>query len=119
MKDDSTRQGGTGKSDEAFRTIGEVAKEIDVATHVLRFWESKFPQLRPSRGSGNRRYYRREDVELLKEIKLLLHVKGYKVDGAMRLISTSQPAAAPSDRELIERVVAELDGVRQLLAGGN
>ena len=119
VKGDGTMQGGTGKSDEAFRTIGEVAKEIDVATHVLRFWESKFPQIRPSRGAGNRRFYRREDVELLKKIKVLLHVEGYKVDGAMRLISTSQPAAALSDREIIERVVAELDGVRQLLAGGN
>ena len=119
VKGDGTRQGGAGKSGAAFRTIGEVAKEIDVATHVLRFWESKFPQVQPFRGTGNRRYYRREDVEILKEIKFLLHVKGYKIDGAMRLISTSQPAAAPSDRQLIEHVVAELDGIRQLLAGGN
>ena len=119
MKGDGTKQGGTGKSGAAFRTIGEVAREIDVATHVLRFWESKFPQVRPFRGTGNRRYDRREDVETLKEIKFLLHVKGYKIDGAMRLISTSQPAAVLSDRELIERVVTELDGVRQLLADGN
>ena len=58
-----------GKSDTAFRTIGEVAENLDIPTHVLRFWESKFPQLKPLKRGGGRRYYRPEDIQLLRRIR--------------------------------------------------
>ena len=61
------------KSKDAFRTIAEVADELDVATHVLRFWETKFPQIQPMKRNGGRRYYRPDDVELLRKIKYYLY----------------------------------------------
>ncbi len=72
------------KSENAYRTISEVAAELGVAPHVLRFWETKFPQLRPLKRSGGRRYYRPEDVALLREIKTLLHEEGYTIKGAQK-----------------------------------
>lgn len=74
------------KSSAAFRTISEVAEELDVAQHVLRFWESKFPQVRPLKRGGGRRYYRPEDVELLRQIRSLLYDEGYTIKGAQKLL---------------------------------
>lgn len=74
------------KSPEAFRTIGEVSEELDVPKHVLRFWESKFAQLKPMKRGGNRRYYRPEDIELLRGIRTLLHDEGYTIRGLQRVI---------------------------------
>jgi DNA-binding transcriptional MerR regulator len=74
------------KSAAAFRTISEVADELDVAQHVLRFWESKFPQVRPLKRGGGRRYYRPEDVELLRQIRSLLYEEGYTIRGAQKLL---------------------------------
>lgn len=74
------------KSKSAFRTIAEVADDLGVATHVLRFWETKFPQIRPMKASGGRRYYRPDDVEVLKLIKGLLYGNRYTIEGAQRLI---------------------------------
>ena len=74
------------KSAAAFRTISEVASELDVAQHVLRFWESKFPQVRPLKRGGGRRYYRPEDVELLRQIRSLLYEEGYTIKGAQKLL---------------------------------
>lgn len=74
------------KPKSAFRTISEVAEEIDVATHVLRFWETKFSQLKPMKRSGGRRYYRPDDVELLQKIKFFLYDKRYTIEGVQRLI---------------------------------
>jgi DNA-binding transcriptional MerR regulator len=74
------------KSQAAFRTISEVAAELDVAQHVLRFWESKFPQVRPLKRGGGRRYYRPEDVELLRQIRALLYEEGYTIKGAQKLL---------------------------------
>jgi DNA-binding transcriptional MerR regulator len=73
-----------GKSEAAFRTISEVADELDVAQHVLRFWESKFPQIRPLKRGGGRRYYRPEDIELLRQIRSLLYEQGYTIKGAQK-----------------------------------
>lgn len=70
---------GTAKSAMAFRTISEVSSELDVPQHVLRFWESKFPQLRPLKRGGGRRYYRPEDVDLLRQIQNLLYGEGYTI----------------------------------------
>lgn len=106
-----------GKAATAFRTIGEVAKELGLDAHVLRFWESKFPQVKPFRGTGNRRYYRPEDVDLLRTIRRLLHEEGYTIDGALRLLSGPSAAEPRDGRETIRRAVKELEEVRRLLAG--
>jgi DNA-binding transcriptional MerR regulator len=74
------------KSREAFRTISEVAEELDVPKHVLRFWEAKFPQIRPMKRGGGRRYYRPEDLELLTGIRALLHSEGYTIKGVSRIL---------------------------------
>ncbi|MDA0782362.1 MAG: MerR family transcriptional regulator [Rickettsiales bacterium] len=74
-----------GKSDNALRTIGEVAETLDVATHVLRFWESKFHQIKPQKRRG-RRYYRPEDVNIIIKIKELLYEKGYTIRGVQKYL---------------------------------
>lgn len=74
------------KSNDAFRTIGEVSDDLDVPKHVLRFWEGKFPQLKPMKRGGGRRYYRPEDLALLKGIKQLLHSAGYTIKGVQRIL---------------------------------
>ena len=74
------------KSKLAFRTIAEVGDELGVATHVLRFWETKFPQISPMKRSGGRRYYRPDDVELLRKIKELLYDKRFTIEGVQKLI---------------------------------
>jgi len=74
------------KAAEAFRNIGEVADELDVKKHVLRFWEVKFPQLKPMKRGGGRRLYRPTDVELLKGIRDLLQNAGYTIKGVQRLL---------------------------------
>ena len=74
------------KSRSAFKTIAEVASELGVATHVLRFWETKFDQIKPMKAGGGRRYYRPDDVEVLKLIKNLLYNNRYTIEGAQNLI---------------------------------
>ncbi len=73
-----------GKSQRAFRTISEVAEQLDLPQHVLRFWETRFPQIRPLKRSGNRRYYRPEDVALLQAIRVLLHEEGLTIRGVQK-----------------------------------
>jgi len=74
------------KSAYAFRTISEVAEELDVPQHVLRFWETRFGQIRPVKRAGGRRYYRPHDVELVAGIRQLLHVQRYTIAGAQRVL---------------------------------
>lgn len=74
------------KSTEAFRTISEVAKELAIPKHVLRFWEIKFPQIKPMKRGGGRRYYRPEDVELLRGIRVLLHQEGFTIRGVQKIL---------------------------------
>src|SRR6202048_5591906 len=74
------------KSAQAFRTISEVAEELDVPQHVLRFWESKFTQVKPLKRGGGRRYYRPEDVVLLRRIRQCLYQDGYTIKGVQRLL---------------------------------
>ena len=81
------------KSAAAFRTISEVAEELDVPQHVLRFWESKFTQIRPMKRGGGRRYYRPEDVGLLRRIRQLLYQEGYTIRGVQKLLRESPQAA--------------------------
>jgi DNA-binding transcriptional MerR regulator len=70
----------------AFKTIGELSRELGVAQHILRYWETKFPQLRPLQRAGNRRYYRPDDVELTRRINRLLNEQGYTVRGVQKLL---------------------------------
>ena len=74
------------KSPGAFRTISEVAEELDLPPHVLRFWETKFSQVRPLKRGGGRRYYRPEDVRLIRHIRDLLYNSGYTIKGVQKLI---------------------------------
>ena len=99
------------KAPDAFRTISEVADELDVPQHVLRFWESRFPQIKPMKRAGGRRYYRPDDVDLLRGIRHLLYGEGYTIRGVQRILreqgpkfvqavwqpGAAQPAAAPAD----------------------
>lgn len=94
----------SGKSESAFRTISEVADELDVPQHVLRFWESKFPQVKPLKRGGGRRYYRPEDVTLLRRIRDLLYSEGYTIKGVQKLLregAHKEPAGARADAEPI------------------
>jgi DNA-binding transcriptional MerR regulator len=135
--EDSARR--RGKSASAFRTISEVAGELDVPQHVLRFWETKFPQVRPLKRGGGRRYYRPEDIELLRRIRELLYTEGYTIKGVQRLmrengvravINGPEAEAAPGaaeaaeagarrlgggERAELEAILSELTALRDLL----
>jgi DNA-binding transcriptional MerR regulator len=82
------------KSPDAFRTIGELSAELGVAQHILRYWETKFPQLKPLQRAGNRRYYRPADVALARRIHGLLGEQGYTVKGVQKLLRERGPAVA-------------------------
>lgn len=122
------------KSDAAFRTISEVADELDVPQHVLRFWETKFAQIRPLKRRGGRRYYRPEDITLLKRIRTLLYSDGMTIKGVQKLLreagrkaggdAQSAPEANPAGvapvglvREQAVRLLAELKAIRDDLNG--
>ena len=99
------RQSGADKAPGAFRTIREVAEELGVPHHVLRFWESRFGQVRPLKRAGGRRYYRPEDVDLLRRIHRLLYQDGYTIRGVQKLFRDSgakairAAVAAPANAE--------------------
>ena len=76
------------KSVSAYKTISEVSKLIDVPSHVLRFWETKFTQVKPIKRSGGRRYYRSEDIEVLSSIRELLYNEGYTIKGAQKVLKS-------------------------------
>ncbi|MFL6733309.1 MAG: MerR family transcriptional regulator [Sphingomicrobium sp.] len=85
------------KSADAFRTIGELSQELGVAQHILRYWETRFPQLKPLQRAGNRRYYRPADVQLVRRIHRLLNEEGYTVRGVQQLLRSpaTEPSASP------------------------
>ena len=93
------------KSPEAFRTISEVADEMDLPQHVLRFWETRFPQIKPLKRGGGRRYYRPDDVDLLRAVKQLLYGEGYTIKGVQKLLR--EQGAALVARGLVGREGAE------------
>ncbi len=126
------------KSAAAFRTISEVASELDLPQHVLRFWESKFPHVRPLKRGGGRRYYRPEDVRLLRRIRDLLYTEGYTIRGVQKLLRqngakalatsgvVSGQSAAPAaeaapprldthQRAELQAILTELEELRDLL----
>ena len=86
----------------AFRTIGEVADDLDLPAHVLRFWESRFPQLKPLKRGGGRRYYRPEDILLLRRIRQCLYQDGYTIRGVQRLLAV----AGDGSQAAIDRMAA-------------
>ena len=79
------------KAPDAFRTISEVAADLELPQHVLRFWESRFPQIRPMKRAGGRRYYRPDDVDLLRGIRHLLYGEGYTIRGVQRILREQGP----------------------------
>lgn len=87
------------KSEQAFRTIGELAADLGVPQHILRYWETRFPQLKPLQRAGNRRYYRPADVQLAHRIHKLLNEDGYTIRGVQQLLASGgergDPAEAP------------------------
>ncbi|MBH68326.1 MAG: transcriptional regulator [Rhodospirillaceae bacterium] len=99
-----------GKSPGAFRTISEVSEDLEVPPHVLRFWETKFSQVKPLKRGGGRRYYRPEDVSLLKQIRELLYSDGYTIKGVQRLLKdgTHKASAGKSDNKTISTEVSEV-----------
>lgn len=93
----------------AYRTIGELSAEIGLPRHILRYWETRFPQLRPLQRAGNRRYYRPEDVALVQRINALLHVEGYTIRGVQSLLADERSPATASDP------LAAIRAIRQIL----
>ena len=123
------------KSDQAFRTISEVAEFLDLPQHVLRFWETKFRQVSPLKRGGGRRYYRPQDVKLLNRIKSLLHTEGYTIKGVQRMLGQggvknlppaaevqvqeeATPKVAPTlnlDAPDLSSIITELEDISTLL----
>ncbi len=97
MEKEAARPRAGAKSATAFRTISEVSDELDVPQHVLRFWETKFPQVRPLKRGGGRRYYRPEDVALLRKIQRLLYSEGYTIKGVQRLLKDQRQAGTEGE----------------------
>jgi DNA-binding transcriptional MerR regulator len=91
-----------GKSGTAYRTTSEVSEELDLPAHVLRFWESKFPEIRPLKRGGGRRYYRPEDVDLLRQIRQFLYQEGYTIRGVQKLLRDGGPREKEPSRRPIE-----------------
>ncbi|HEX8667901.1 MAG TPA: MerR family transcriptional regulator [Allosphingosinicella sp.] len=115
------------KSEQAFRTIGELAADLGIPQHILRYWETRFPQLRPLQRAGNRRYYRPADVALAHRIHALLNRDGYTIRGVQQLLAGGgreaekaeaphPAAAAPEPATQAAVPVEELRALRQLLA---
>lgn len=112
------------KAPTAFRTISEVADDLEIPQHVLRFWETKFPHLKPLKRGGGRRYYRPEDITLLRRISDLLYTQGYTIKGVQRLLRESGldeagnapelPLVDPAESEAPEPVRDALDALERL-----
>lgn len=113
------------KASEAFRTIGELSDELGVPQHILRYWETRFPQLKPLQRSGNRRYYRPADVALARRIHQLLENEGYTIRGVQKLLglkggttavsAPEQPAPAAAETSALS-LKSELRSIREDLA---
>jgi DNA-binding transcriptional MerR regulator len=114
------------KAEGAFRTISEVAAELGLPQHILRYWETRFPQLRPLQRAGNRRYYRPADVALARRINRLLNQEGYTMRGVQQLLAQPEQsqvptppapsAPIPSEDRDVEALVAIRDALTEALA---
>ena len=100
-----------GKSRSAYRTISEVSNEIDVPAHVLRFWETKFLQIKPLKRGGGRRYYRPEDVALLKTIRQFLYSDGYTIKGVQRLLKDGLIKTTSNQMDTERNLVPAASGI--------
>jgi len=112
------------KDANAFRTIGELSNQLGVAQHILRYWETRFPQLRPLTRAGNRRYYRPDDVALVERIHRLLNEDGYTIRGVQKLLAGKTeerepvaPSAPPASPAVPSALLPELKSLRANLAG--
>jgi DNA-binding transcriptional MerR regulator len=123
------------KSANALRTIGEVSESLNLPPHVLRFWESKFSQIKPVKRRGGHRYYRPEDIDSLREIKSLLYDRGYTIKGAQKLLKDAKstdpsapqaqtaaptkleadPLARAENKKRLKRILHELVEIRDML----
>ncbi len=106
------------KAPNAFRTISEVADDLHIPQHVLRFWETKFPQVKPLKRGGGRRYYRPDDINLLRRISDLLYIQGYTIKGVQRLLRDSGgrladdiPPPNPEDHDPDDEMMLPLPGL--------
>ena len=111
------------KSPDAFRTIGEFSAELGVAQHILRYWETKFPELKPLQRAGNRRYYRAADVALVRRIHRLLGDEGYTVKGVQKLLRSKSaeapaPTLAPPPAAAVPQSLAGIDAPVPAEQGG-
>ncbi len=125
-------------SEKLFKSISEVSKELDIATHILRFWEDNFKSIRPVRRSGGRRYYHTRDVELLHKIKDLLYKQGYTIKGAKKFLrqetfapqkklkessfgfSTSESKPSyPDLRSTLSSVLSDLKSLKKIISETN
>jgi len=98
--------------DKRYFTIGEVSELCLVKPHVLRYWEQEFPQLKPVKRRGNRRYYQRDDVMVIREIRELLYEQGFTIGGARQQLDTQETSADP---KAIQAIISELEGVLKIL----
>jgi DNA-binding transcriptional MerR regulator len=99
-------------------TIGEVSDLCGVKPHVLRYWEQEFPQLKPVKRRGNRRYYQRHDVVLIRQIRSLLYVEGFTISGARNRLEEDDPSQNSTDRsQVIKELIADLEDVLNMLEG--
>ena len=98
------------KAPDALRTIGELAAEIGRPAHILRYWEQRFPQLRPLTRAGGRRHYRPDDVALVKRIDRLLAVEGYTLDGVARVLEEPEVASTTPDRAALKAIRDQTGG---------
>lgn len=89
------------KAEDAFRTIGELSAELGIQQHILRYWETRFPQLRPLQRAGNRRYYRPADAALVRRIHSLLNEQGYTIRGVQKLLSQKNPPAEQAEEPIV------------------
>lgn len=108
------------KSDSAYRTISEVADKVGVATHVLRFWETKFLQIQPVKRQGGRRYYRPEDILLIEKIQDLLHHQGYTIRGVQALLKEDKTLKNSQQEDVPHQsaskdILHELQNLRKFL----
>ncbi len=110
------------KAPSAFRTISEVADDLHIPQHVLRFWETKFPQLKPLKRGGGRRYYRPEDISLLRRVSDLLYTQGYTIKGVQRLLreggldeAVAASAAPPAAAAAVEPPESGVAALRAIL----
>ncbi|MEG3170014.1 MerR family transcriptional regulator [Sphingomonas sp. LB3N6] len=118
--DDARPDAGGQKASAAFRTIGELSRDLALPQHILRYWETRFPQLRPLQRAGNRRYYRAEDVALVRRIDQYLNREGYTVRGVQQLLAGEKSGARiPGPSEIVataESPMTALRAIRDMLA---